>query len=146
MLDSTTLLVSITKAAHLLSAMAWIASLFALAALLPFHIQATHEAAKARLVEIEHFLLKKIANPLLLVVLVLGVASLVQNPVWLKMGWMHAKLLFVVFICGYHGALAKSRRVLAEGGEVSLGKARALNAVLWVLTAAIVFFVIVKPF
>lgn len=137
---------SMIKAAHLLSAMAWVSSLFALAALLPFHIQATHEAAKARLVEIEHFLLKKVANPLLLVVLILGVATLVRNPAWLKMGWMHAKLLFVVFICGYHGVLAKSRRVLAEGGEVSLGKAQALNAILWVIITAIVFFVIVKPF
>lgn len=140
------MLYPLIKAAHLFSAMAWVASLFALAALLPFHVQATHEAAKARLADIEHFLLKKIANPLLLVVLILGVATLVRNPAWLKMGWMHAKLLFVVFFCGYHGVLAKTRRVLSTGGEVSLAKTRVLNILLWVLTAVIVFLAIVKPF
>lgn len=140
------MLYPVIKATHLLSAMVWVSSMFALAALLPFHIRSTDAAVKAKLVDIEHFLLKKLANPMLLVVLILGVGTLVRHPEWLKMGWLHAKLLFVVFICGYHGVLAKTRRVLAEGQDVSLKKAQVLNGLLWVLTAFIVFFAIVKPF
>ncbi len=141
------MLYALSKSAHLIAVISWIASLFSLAVLLPFHVQAAAETAvRDKLAQIEHFLLKKLANPLMLVTLILGVATLVLNPILLKAPWMHAKLLMVVILCGYHGSLAKTRRLLAEGDTVSLQKTRVLGILPLVLTAIIVFLVIVKPF
>lgn len=140
------MLYAISTSAHLITVMAWVASLFSVAVLLPFHVKTTEAVVKEKLVQIEHFLLKRLANPLMIVALVLGVATLVLNPILLKSPWMHAKLLFVVFFCGYHGALAKSRRQLAEGIDVNVGKLKVLTVLPLVFTSIIVFLVLVKPF
>jgi protoporphyrinogen IX oxidase len=140
------MLYAISKSVHLIAVMSWIASLFSVAVLLPFHVKTTEAVVKEKLVQIEHFLLKRLANPLMLVALILGVVTLVLNPVLLKAPWMHAKLLFVVFFCAYHGVLAKARRQLAEGTAVSAGKVKMLSVLPLVLTSIIVFLVIAKPF
>jgi len=140
------MLYAISKSVHLIAVMSWVASLFSVAVLLPFHVKTTEAVVKEKLVQIEHFLLKRLANPLMLVALILGVVTLVLNPVLLKAPWMHAKLLFVVLFCGYHGALAKARRQLAEGTTVKAGKVKVLSVLPLVLTSIIVFLVIAKPF
>ena len=140
------MLYALSTSAHLIAVISWVASLFAVAVLLPFHAQSPEAAVKAKLVHIEHFLLKRLANPLMLVALILGVLVLVLNPILLKAAWMHAKLLFVVFFCAYHGILAKSRRQLAEGVEVSVGKLKVLAFLPFVFTSIIVFLVLAKPF
>lgn len=134
------------KSLHLIAVIGWVASLFSVAVLLPFHVKTTEAVVKEKLVQIEHFLLKRLANPLMFAMLILGVVTLVLNPVLMKAPWMHAKLLFVVFFFGYHGVLAKARRQLAEGTDVSAGKVKVLSILPLILTSVIVFLVIAKPF
>lgn len=140
------MLYAISTSAHLIAVMSWVAGLFTVAVLLPFHAKSTEAVVKEKLGQIEHFVLKRLTNPFMLIALILGVLVLVLNPVLLKAPWMHAKLLFVVFFCGYHGVLAKARRQLSEGVDVSLGKLNVLAFLPFVFTSIIVFLVVAKPF
>ena len=136
------------KSLHLISAMGWFASLFALAWLLLLQARTLTETdtVQAQISEASRILLKRIVNPLMLIALLLGVIALVLNPDWLKSGWMHAKLLLVVAMCGYHGVLAKSQRQLAAQTPVSLAKLRLLCWLPFALITGIAILVIVKPF
>lgn len=138
------------KSLHLLSAMSWFASLFALAGLCLLHARsATQTDAhpfQAQIAEFGRLLLKRIVNPLMLIALLLGVITLALNPAWLKSGWMHAKLLLVIGLCGYHGVLAKTQRQLAEHQPVSLNKIRTLCWLPFLLMTGIAILVVVKPF
>ena len=61
--------------------------------------------------------------------------------------WLHAKLLFVLLLSGYHGWLSAYARKLARGERPLDGKRlRLLNEVPGIAVAIIVVLVVVKPF
>ncbi len=138
------------KSLHLISATAWFASLFALAWLFFLHVRSVAHSDsgsfQTQLSEIERILLKRIVNPLMIIALLLGIMTLVLNPAWLKSGWMHAKLLLVIGLCGYHGVLAKTQRQLAAQSPVTLSKIQVLCWLPFVLISGIAILVVVKPF
>lgn len=138
------------KSLHLITATAWFASLFALAWLYFLHVRSAAQSDSgvfhAQLSEVERILLKRIVNPLMVIALLLGTLTLVLNPIWLKSGWMHAKLLLVIGISAYHGILAKTYRQLAEQKPVSQSKVMLLCWLPFVLLTGIGILVIVKPF
>jgi putative membrane protein len=134
------------KAAHLIFVIFWMAGLFALPRYLVYHQENLADTADAaRWVEREGKLRKIILTPAMVVVLVLGVALATMSGAW-SQGWLHAKLLFVLLLTGYHGwAVGYARKLAAGRPTLSNKTLRMLNEVPALLIALIVVLVIVKP-
>ena len=134
------------KAAHLIFVIFWMAGLFALPRYLVYHQENLADTADAaRWVEREGKLRKIILTPAMVVVLVLGVALATMSGAW-SQGWLHAKLLFVLALTGYHGwAIGYAKKLAAGRPTLSNKTLRMLNEVPALLIALIVVLVIVKP-
>src|SRR3954465_9176285 len=62
----------------------------------------------------ERRLLRAIMNPAMIAAWIFGIKLLVLNQDWFQMGWIHAKLAFVVGLTGIHMMMAGWRRAFAE--------------------------------
>ena len=135
------------KAGHIIFVIFWIAGLFMLPRLFVYHQEAPEGSDEAaRFADRERKLLKIILLPSIIVVWVLGIALAIVLDAW-SQGWLHAKLLLVLILSGYHGYMAGYARKLARGERPFSGKKlRLLNEVPGVAGALIVVLVIVKPF
>ncbi len=140
------------KAAHLIFVIFWMAGLFMLPRYLVYHQEAlaagrTEEAAEwvSREGKIRHIIL----TPALVVVWVLGLmlaANLGLFDGVSGLGWLHAKLLLVFLLSGYHGWSIGYAKKLARGKPTLDGrKLRMLNEVPALAVTLIVVLVIVKP-
>ena len=140
------------KAAHLIFVIFWMAGLFMLPRYLVYHQEAlaAGRAEEAALwVEREGKLRGIILTPAMVVVWLLGLA-LAANIGLLDgvpgLGWLHAKLLLVVILSGYHGWAVGYARKLAAGRPTLEGRhLRMLNEVPALAVTLIVVLVIVKP-
>lgn len=135
------------KAGHIIFVVFWMAGLFMLPRLFVYHQEADPASPEnAHWIDRERKLLKIILTPSMIVVWILGIALAITIGAW-DQGWLHAKLLIVLLLSGYHGYLASYARKLAKGERPLSGKAlRLLNEVPGVAVALIVILVIVKPF
>lgn len=134
------------KAAHLIFVIFWMAGLFALPRYLVYHQENLGDAADAaRWVEREGKLRRIILTPAMIAVFLLGIALATMSGAW-SQGWLHAKLLLVLVLAGYHGwAVGYSKKLAAGRPTVSNRTLRLLNEVPALLVALIVVLVIVKP-
>ncbi|TPG41245.1 CopD family protein [Sphingomonas koreensis] len=139
------------KAAHLIFVIFWMAGLFMLPRFIVYHQEAgvgTPEAAQW--IEREHKLRKIILTPSLIVVWLLGLLLAANIGLFdgqAGLGWLHAKLLLVVLLSGYHGWAVSYSKKLARGAPSLSGKQlRMLNEIPGIAAALIVILVIVKPF
>ena len=139
------------KAAHVVFVMFWVAGLFMLPRYLVYHQEAAPGSPEAALwVEREGKLRSIILTPAMLVVWVLGIA-LAINAGLLEgqpgRGWLHAKLLLVFLLSGYHGWAVGYAKKIAAGKPLLTGKQlRMINEVPALMVALIVILVIVRPF
>ncbi len=137
------------KAAHLIFVIFWVAGLFMLPRYLVYHQEALARGdadAAARWIGREDKLRSIILTPGLIAVWLLGIALATIGQHWME-GWLHAKLLFVVALSGYHGWAVGYARKLAAGRPTLSGKTlRLVNEVPAIATVVIVILVIVKPF
>ncbi|HEX8415842.1 MAG TPA: CopD family protein [Sphingomicrobium sp.] len=139
------------KAAHVVFVMFWVAGLFMLPRYLVYHQEAAPGSPEAALwVEREGKLRSIILTPAMLVVWVLGVA-LAINAGLLDgqpgLGWLHAKLLLVFLLSGYHGWAVGYAKKITTGKPLLTGKQlRMINEVPALMVALIVILVIVRPF
>jgi putative membrane protein len=139
------------KAAHLIFVIFWMAGLFMLPRYLVYHQENLGDAADAvRWVEREGKLRRIILTPAMIVVWILGIAlslnaGLIDGVPGL--GWLHAKLLLVVLLSGYHGWMVGYARKLAAGRRTLPDRTlRMMNEVPALAVTLIVILVIVKPF
>ena len=136
-------------AAHLIFVVFWMAGLFMLPRYLVYHQEAlaagrTDEAASW--VEREGKIRSIILTPAMIVVWVLGLTLATVGHHWAE-GWLHAKLLFVLILSGYHGWAVGYAKKLAAGKPTLQGKQlRMLNEVPALAVTLIVVLVTVKPF
>jgi len=135
------------KAGHIIFVIFWMAGLFMLPRYFVYHQEAEPGSAEAaKWVQRERKILKIILLPSIIAVWVLGIALASSIGAW-SQGWLHAKLLFVLLLSGYHGWLASYARKLARGERPLDGrKLRLLNEVPSIAVAIIVILVVVKPF
>lgn len=136
------------KALHVISIIAWMAGLLYLPRLFVYHcqVQAGSEASETFKV-MERRLLRAIMNPAMIAAYVFGIAMIVLTPEWMKQGWLHAKLLFVLLLTVSHMMMARWRRDFAEDRNTRPQRFfRIANEVPTLLMIGIVIFVIVKPF
>ena len=135
------------KAGHVIFVIFWMAGLFMLPRYLVYHQEADPGSPEEAIwIDRERKLLKIILLPSIIVVWLLGILLAITTQQW-GAGWLHAKLLLVVLLSGYHGWMAGYARKLARGERSLSGKQlRLLNEVPGLAAALIVVLVIVRPF
>jgi putative membrane protein len=124
----------------------WFAGLFYLPRLYVYHADAGDwiSVERFRVMERRLFIIMTIGG---LLTLLFGIAMLEAAPGYLKMGWLHAKLLLVLLLIGYHAMCYKFLRDFAHDRRTHSAKwFRAFNEVPSVLLLGIVVLAIVKPF
>jgi len=137
-----------TKSFHLISDFAWMSALLYLPRLYVYHCAAPRGSAESeRFKVMERKLLKQIATPAMIAAWVFGILLiLTPGAVDWHAGWWHTKLLSVVLLSGYHGAMSKWRRDFMEDRNRRGDRFyRIANEVPAVLLAVIVIMVIVQP-
>ncbi|HSP56914.1 MAG TPA: protoporphyrinogen oxidase HemJ [Halomonas sp.] len=138
------------KALHLVAMVTWFAALFYLPRLYVYHAMARdrdEQQAIAHFTVMERKLYRGIMTPSMIAVLVFGGALLVLNPSWLAQGWIHAKLLLVVMLVGYHHLCLAYLKQFAEARCTrSHVFFRWFNEVPVIALLVIVFLAVLKPF
>lgn len=136
------------KALHVISIIAWMAGLLYLPRLFVYHCEAPAGSETSETLKVmERRLLRAIMNPAMIAAYVFGIAMIVLTPEWLKQGWLHAKILFVLLLTASHMMMARWRRDFAEDRNTRPQRFyRIANEVPTLLMIGIVIFVIVKPF
>ena len=149
MIERLTLAYQWFLAAHIIFVVFWMAGLFMLPRYLVYHqeaLRAGSTAEAALWVDREAKLRRIILTPAMIAVLVLGVVLATLGQHW-REGWLHAKLLFVLLLTGYHGWAVGYGKKLARG-EMRLADRtlRMLNEVPALSLTIIVILVVVQPF
>lgn len=139
------------KAAHIIFVIFWMAGLFILPRYLVHHQEALADPVQARgWADREAKLRRVILTPSLIVVWVLGIALAINLGLFeggAGLGWLHAKLLLVLLLSGYHGwAVGYSKRLAAGQGGLSSRHLRMINEIPAIFVALIVILAVVRPF
>jgi putative membrane protein len=135
----------IVKSLHIIFMVTWFAGLFYLPRLLVYHAMSDDQASIERFKVMERKLLYGIMTP--------GGVLTVASGLWLWLswgfygGWLHAKLLLVLVLLGYHFWCAKLvadfRRDRNRHSHVWY---RWFNEFPVLILVAVVFLVVMKPF
>lgn len=138
------------KAAHIIFVIFWMAGLFIFPRYLVHHQEALGTPEAAKWIERETKLRRVILTPSMILVWILGIAlalniGLIDHQP--GMGWLHAKLLLVFLMSGYHGWMVSYSKKLT-GGTATLGdkQLRLINELPALFVTFIVILVVVKPF
>lgn len=136
------------KAFHLIFVIAWFAGLFYVFRLFVYHVKFKDKPDCVEGYRImESKLLDFIMKPSAILTLATGIALVWMQPAFLKQGWLHAKLLFVVSLILYHLLAEVTRRRFAQNDYFLSEKAcRFINEIPAVALLVIVPLVILKPF
>ena len=135
------------KALHVISVLAWMAGLFYLPRLYVYHTNAEVGSELSETFKVmERRLLRAIMNPAMISSILFGGLLLFEIDAW-DQGWLHVKLLCIVFMVIFHMMLGKYRKdFLADQNQKSEKFYRMINEVPTLLMIVIVIMVIVKPF
>jgi protoporphyrinogen IX oxidase len=135
------------KAGHLIFVIFWMAGLFMLPRFYVYHQEAVQGSAEERKwVERERKLRTIILTPSMILVWIFGLTLATIGGFWAS-PWLHAKLLLVLGLSGYHGYMIGYGRKLAAGERPASGTAlRIMNEVPGIAAVLIVVLVVVKPF
>ena len=139
------------KTFHIIGVVVWFAGLFYLVRLFIYHVEAAEQEQPIRAAFEQQFGLmeRRLANiittPGMAVAVSCAVGLLVVNPSWLQQSWMHAKLLFVAFLLGYHWLCYRLMGQLQRGECNWSGRQlRALNELPTLLLVIVVLLVVFK--
>ena len=135
------------KAFHIMSVIAWMASLLYLPRLFVYHADAAVGSDKSETFKVmERRLLLGIANPAMVATWGFGLWLAWWMGV-LEEHWLHAKFLFVVLLSVYHGMLVLFVRAFAQDrNRRSARFYRMINEIPALFIVVIVILVVVKPF
>ena len=138
------------KAFHIIFVIFWMAGLFLLPRYLVHHQEALGTPQAAEWEKREALLRRMILEPSIGVVWLLGLA-LAANVGLLDgqpgLGWLHAKLLLVLALSGYHGwAVGYSKKLARGQGRLTSRRLRMLGEVPALAVVLIVVLAVVKPF
>ena len=139
------------KAAHLIFVIFWMAGLFMLPRYLVYHQEGLADPAEAaRWVHREDRLRAIILSPAMIIVWVLGILLALNAGIAdgvPGLGWLHAKILLVLALSGYHGwAVGYAKKLAAGRKGVADRTLRMMNEIPALAVTLIVILVIVKPF
>jgi len=143
------MLLSYTKAFHVIAIIAWMAGLLYLPRLFVYHAESPKGSAQSETFKVmERRLLRFITTPAMLASWVLGLYLAFSGVIdWSADGWFHAKLALVILLSAFHGLLAKWTKDFAlDRNTRSPRFYRIANEVPTLLMIGIVILVIVRPF
>ena len=131
---------------HIVGVLSWMSMLFYLPRLYVYHQENKDKEQFVQIIKIQEYkLYKYIGAPAMWATLISGAFLLFINPTLLENGWMHAKLLLLVFLIIYSFSLEYYRQQLMSDRCQKSGKFfRAYNEVPTILAILIVTFVITK--
>lgn len=135
------------KAVHIIFVIFWMAGLFIFPRYLVHHQEALGRSEEAAAwVDREAKLRRMILTPSLVITWALGLL-LASSGAWWSFGWLHIKLLLVLFLSGFHGwAVGYSKRLAKGDARWTSRQLRMLNEVPALAIVFIVFLVVLKPF
>lgn len=134
------------KAFHIIFVVTWFAGLFYLPRLFIYHLEATDATSIARFEVMERrlFAIMTIGATL---AAIFGVSMIAMAPAFMKLGWLHTKLLLVVLLIAYHFWCHRLMAALRTGTNKHSSRwFRIFNEVPALLLIAIVVLAVVKPF
>lgn len=139
------------KAAHVIFVIFWMAGLFIFPRYLVHHQEGLGDPAEQeRWVAREGKLRRIILTPAMLAVWVIGLALAVNIGLLAGiqgLAWLHAKLLVVFLLSGYHGwAVGYSKKLARGQASLSNRGLRMMNEVPALAVTIIVILAVVKPF
>ena len=136
------------KALHVIFVISWMASMLYLPRLFVYHTEVKGDGAEHQRFCTMEKRLYGLMTVAMIGTWVFGLWTLMAGPeIYMKMGWLHAKLALVVALSGYHGFLKGRLRAFANGNNSRSARYyRIANEVPAVLMVIIVILVIVKPF
>ena len=130
---------------HVLGVILWMGALFVVSRLLAEH--ATHPASGEALTGLEERLFGSIVHGGAALVIATGVLLVLNDPGYLRQGWLHAKLLLVLALVVLDVRLYRRMQALhAMPSSVSRAEMFRLHGFLGLLLIAIVFLAVVHPF
>lgn len=134
------------KAAHVIFVIFWMAGLFILPRYLVHHQESLGTPEADKWTDREGKLRRIILTPSMVLVWVLGLTTATVGHFW-DQPWLHAKLLLVILMTGYHGWMVGYAKKLAAGNATLTSKQlRLINELPALFVAVIVILVVVKPF
>ena len=135
------------KAFHVMAVIAWMAGMLYLPRLFAYHTEVPAGSDRSQMLKrMENGLLKRIINPAMIAVWILGLTLAYVTGAY-EDTWMQIKFVLVIAMSGLHGFFAAStKRFARDANTYSTRFWRILNEVPFVLIIAIVILVVVKPF
>ena len=138
------------KAIHIISFTAWMAGLFYLPRLYVYHAEAKVGSELSETLKVmEHKLLRYIMNPAMILTFAIGIWLIVITGYGApgSGAWIHAKLLLVLILAGFHGMCASWRKKFAADENTKSHRFyRWANEVPTLLLILVVFLAVLKPF
>ena len=141
------LFLSILKALHIISIIAWMAGLLYLPRLFVYHCDVEPGSLQSETFKVmERRLFKAIMTPAMIASFILGIWLILLNHGLIFETWFQIKFIAVILMGGIHGKLSKMRRSLENDEKPSSPKNyRIWNEVPTVLMIVIVVMAVVKP-
>ena len=135
------------KALHLIFMVAWFAGLFYIFRLFVYHVKFKDQQNMRQAYELmEKKLLYIIMHPAMLLTIIFGLGMIHLNPALMRQGWLHSKLLAVVFLIVYQVYAGIVRRRFAKGDFfLSEKSCRIINEVPTLLLIIIVLLAVLRP-
>mgnify|MGYP002784592708 CR=1 FL=1 len=136
------------KALHIIAWVCWFAGLFYLPRLLVYHATHAHQPTNVKMLRtMARKLYRYIMGPALVATLLTGVLLVGLNPGWLSMGWLHAKLMLVLGLTGFHFYLGHQvAYYAAHPPQHSPRFWRWVNEIPTVILITVVGLAVLKPF
>ncbi|MEM7580100.1 MAG: protoporphyrinogen oxidase HemJ [Mastigocoleus sp.] len=139
------------KAFHIIGVVVWFAGLFYLVRLFIYHVEAEQETEPAQsILKNQYQIMEKrlysiITTPGMIVTVGCAIGLLINQPDYLKQGWLHVKLGFVVALLAYHFYCGRVMKQL-ENGTCKWGskQLRALNEAPTIMLLVIVLLAVFK--
>ena len=135
------------KSLHLIAVISWMAGLLYLPRIFVYHVENSENLSVTEVFKtMERKLYFFIMYPAMLLTWVFGLIMFHQNSLLLGAGWMHIKLLLVIFLTIYHFFLGSCIKSLKNGYNTKSSKFfRIFNEIPTILLILIVFLAILKP-
>ena len=138
------------KAAHVIFVIFWMAGLFIFPRYLVHHQEAVGTPEADKWIDREGKLRRIILTPAMILVWVFGLLLATSLGLFsgaAGLGWLHAKLLLVILMTGYHGwMVGYSKKLAAGAARLSSKQLRLVNELPALFVTLIVILVVVKPF
>lgn len=134
------------KVFHIFSVIIWFSGMLWMPFLLLQHDRSQSDETRIHFAQLERKLMRGIITPAMISTLIFGICLVASQPQWLQQGWLHAKLLLVLALTGFHGLLARQRRQLESATAANTLRLARIRYLPFVALGLVLALVVLKPF